>query len=382
LQQAGYQTAIIGKWGLGGPMTDGVPNNRGFDFFFGYNCQRQAHNLYPRHLWKNNGKVWLENDLVPPRTKLDPGQDPNVEASYAKFTQQDYAPEMMQAEALDFIRRNADQPFFLYYATPLTHVPLQIPNQFIEKYRIKFGEESPYIGDQGYFPNQYPHAAYAAMVSCLDAQVGEIVDQLKELGLYEKTIIMFTSDNGPTYVGGADSPYFDSAKPFSSEYGRGKGFTYEGGIRVPLIVSWPDKIAAGSTSNLISAFWDVFPTLAEVAGAEASMGLDGISFLPELLGRGDQEQHRFLYWEFPAYGGQQAVRMANWKAVRKDIFKDNMSIELYNLDDDPVENKNVAEEHPEIVKQIEQIMLQEHTEARINRFKIEQLGDRKLGEEQ
>lgn len=377
LQNVGYKTAIIGKWGLGGPMTDGIPNNRGFDFFFGYNCQRQAHNLYPKHLWKNREKVWLDNELVAPGTKLDSGADPYAEESYAKYYQKEYAPALMQDEALAFIERNKEQPFFLYYATPLTHVPLQVPKSYVEKYRKIFGDEEPYIGDSGYFPHRYPHAAYAAMVSYLDDQVGEIIEKLKELGIYDNTIIMFSSDNGPTYVGGADSEFFNSAKPFRSEYGRGKGFTYEGGIRIPLIVSWEGKIQAGSTSNHISAFWDVMPTLAEVAGSEAPQGIDGISFLPELLNQADQRKHEFLYWEFPSYGGQQAVRMGDWKAIRKDIFQGNMDIELYNLESDLVEEHNIAAQNPEIIQQIENIMTTEHTEAQIDRFKIPQLGDSK-----
>jgi len=377
LQKAGYKTAIVGKWGLGAPLTDGIPNNRGFDFFFGYNCQRQAHTLYPKHLWKNQQKVWLENDLIVPKTKLDSAADPYRLESYSKFFQKDYAPKLMQDEVLGFIEQNKDNPFFLYYATPLTHAPLQIPQEYIDKYVEKFGEEEPYLGSAGYFPNRYPRAAYAAMVSYLDQQVGEIVQKLKDLGLYENTLIIFTSDNGPTYNGGTDSPFFDSAKPFKSEYGWGKGFTHEGGIRVPMIASWEGKIAPGSTSDLISAFWDVMPTLAEIAGVEAPTDIDGISFLPELLGQNGQKQHEFLYWEFPSYQGQQAVRLGDWKGIRKNIFEGNMEIELYNLKNDPTEQQNVASVNPEVVKQIEQIMKQEHTAPEIEKFKIEQLGDKK-----
>ncbi len=375
LQEAGYKTAIVGKWGLGAPLTDGIPNNRGFDFFYGYNCQRQAHTLTPKHLWKNKEKVWLDNDLVVPRTKLDSAADPYDLASYSKFFQKDYAPKLMQDEVLGFIEKNKDTTFFLYYATPLTHVPLQVPQEFVEKYVKKFGDEEPYIGNSGYFPNRYPRAAYAAMATYLDTQVGEIVQKLKDLGLYENTLIIFSSDNGPTYSGGSDSPFFDSAKPFKNTRGWGKGYTHEGGIRVPMIASWEGKIAPGSTSNLISAFWDVMPTLADVAGVNAPKNIDGISFLPELLNSGEQKQHDFLYWEFPSYGGQQAVRMGDWKAIRKNIFEGNLNIELYNLKNDPTEQQDIASENPEIVKQIAQLMKQEHTPALLERFKIEQLGD-------
>ena len=375
LQQAGYKTAIVGKWGLGAPLTDGIPNNRGFDFFYGYNCQRQAHTLYPMHLWKNKDKVWLDNELVVPGTKLDEGADPEDLKSYAKYFQKDYAPELMQDEVLNFIEQNKDNPFFLYYATPLTHVPLQVPQQYIDKYVEKFGEEPAYLGKSGYFPTRSPRATYAAMVTYLDEQVGEIVEKLKELGQYENTLIIFSSDNGPTYAGGADSPFFDSAKPFKSEYGWGKGFTHEGGIRVPMIASWNGKIAPGSTSELISAFWDVLPTLADVAGIETPDNIDGISFLPELIGQGNQEKHEFLYWEFPSYQGQQAMRFGDWKGIRKNIFKGNTELELYNLASDPTEQINVASSNPEVVNQIEELMKQEHTSALLDRFKMEELGD-------
>jgi arylsulfatase A-like enzyme len=375
LQDAGYKTAIVGKWGLGGPTTDGVPNNRGFDFFFGYNCQRQAHNLYPAHLWKNREKVWLDNDLIVPGTKLDSAANPLQEGSYAKYTQKEYAPSLMQKEALDFIELNAEQPFFLYYASPLPHVPLQVPDEYVQHYVEKFGSESPYLGDKGYFPNRYPRAAYAGMIGYLDHQVGEIVEKLKILGIYENTIIMFSSDNGPSYAGGADPQYFDSAKPFQAQYGRAKGFTYEGGIRVPFIVSWPGKVAAGSSSSHISAFWDILPTISELTGAELPIGMDGISMVPVLLGEDNQKEHEFLYWEFPAYGGQQAVRMGDWKAIRRNLLNGDIEVELYNLADDHTEQQDISGEYQDVLGRIEDIMLQEHVESQIERFKIEALGD-------
>jgi len=239
-----------------------------------------------------------------------------------------------------------------------------------------FGEEEPYIGNRGYFPNRYPNAAYAGMITYLDDQVGEIVSKLKELNLYENTIIIFTSDNGPSYTGGMDPEYFESAKPFPSNYGRTKGFTYEGGVRVPMIASWPGKIKEGSTTDHISAFWDVMPTLGELVNAEVPEDIDGLSFLPTLLDKENQSEHEFLYWEFPSYQGQQAARMGDWKGVRKNIFKGNMDIELYNLRSDITESIDVANEHPEIVAKVEAIMKREHTTAELDRFKIKQLGDK------
>jgi arylsulfatase len=331
--------------------------------------------LYPKHLWKNQEKEWLNNELIAPTVKLDKDADPMNLASYRKFEQQEYAPAKMQVEVLNFIEANKEQPFFMYYASPLPHLPLQVPYEYVEKYVKLFGDEPPYLGDKGYFPNRYPNAAYAGMISYLDNQVGEIIQKLKELGLYENTIIVFSSDNGPTYTGGVDPKYFNSAKPFNNEYGRTKGFTYEGGIRVPMIASWPGKIKAGTTTNHISAFWDVMPTLGELVNEKVPDDIDGISFLPTLFGNENQQNHEFLYWEFPSYQGQQAVRMGDWKGIRKNIFKGNMTLELYNLKNDPTETTDVALKFPEIVSKIETIMKNEHTPAELDKFKIKELGD-------
>jgi len=374
LQDVGYKTAIVGKWGLGAPLTDGVPTKQGFDFFYGYNCQRQAHTFYPRHLWRNEEKHWLENQLVVPGTKLEEGADPDDPSSYSKFRLKDYTPELMLEEALGFMRDNHDAPFFLYFPSPIPHVPIQAPQRWVEHYEEKFGPEEPYLGDRGYFPNRTPRATYAAMVSYLDEQVGAIVQELKELGEYENTLILFSSDNGPTFNGGSDSAYFNSAGPFKSEYGWAKGFSHEGGIRVPMIASWEGKIQAGRVSQHISAFWDVLPTVCELAGARAPSDVDGISFVPTLFGD-PQEAHEFLYWEFPSYQGQQAVRMGDWKALRKDIFKGNSAIELYNLRMDPREQFDVANENPEILAKIEAIMNRERRSPVLERFKMKQLGD-------
>ena len=374
LKNAGYTTSIIGKWGLGAPLTEGIPNLKGFDYFYGYNCQRQAHNLYPSHLWENTEKILLNNELISPRTKLDSLADPYLEQSYSKFTQQDYAPQKMQEKALDFITKNKDQPFFMYYASPLPHLPLQVPKKDVEEYKKVFGEEEPYLGNQSYFPNRNPKAAYAAMITYLDNQVGEIVALLKEEGIYENTVIFFSSDNGPTYLGGVDFNYFESSKPFTNGFGRTKGFLYEGGIRVPLIASWPNHIEPGSKSNHISAFYDLMPTLCDIAGTAAPEAIDGISFKSTLLNK-KQKQHDFLYWEFPAYQGQQAVRMGKWKGIRKNIFKGNMKIELYNLETDLEELNDVSSKYPEVVEKISEVMLEEHEPATIERFKFKQLGD-------
>ena len=371
MQEAGYATAIVGKWGLGAPATEGVPNQQGFDYFYGFNCQRQAHNLYPVHLWENDQKVPLNNALIRPGTKLDKGADPNATASYARYYQSDYAPAKMQEKALEFIKTDREEPFFLYYATPLPHVPLQVPKPYVDKYRAIIGEETPYLGERGYFPHQYPKAAYAGMINYLDDQLGELIQTLKDQGLYENTLIIFSSDNGPTYAGGVDPEYFNSAGPFPNQYGRTKGFTYEGGIRIPMIASWPGKIRPGKSSDHISAFYDLLPTLCEVAGANPPENIDGISFLPTLLGEAERQQrHDFLYWEFPSYKGQQAVRKGNWKAVRKNIFEGNQDIELYNLKFDPQEQKNLAGENPALLATMDSIMQLAHEEPDLPNFSL------------
>ncbi len=376
LQTAGYRTALVGKWGLGAPLTDGIPNNRGFDFFFGYNCQRQAHTYYPRHLWKNREKVWLENDLVVPGTKLDPEDDPMDPESYNRYRLESYAPDLMQQEVLGFIRSNRGKPFFLYYATPIPHVPLQAPVRWIEYYLKIFGDEPPYDGSQGYFPCRYPRATYAAMISCLDEQVGQIISLIRELDLEDQTLVIFSSDNGPSYNGGTSSVWFDSAHPFKSEYGKGKGFVQEGGIRVPMIASWPGTIQPGKSTDHLSAFYDVLPTLCEVAGVPVPSGTDGISFLPTLLGEAQQDRNEYYYWEFPEYGGQIAIRMNNWKGIARDIHeRDEIIFELYNLEKDPLEEHDLSTQFPEIVDTFQRIIRTEHEEAEIEQFRIPRLGD-------
>lgn len=373
LQQAGYRTGMVGKWGLGAPNTVGVPNRQGFDFFYGYICQRQAHTYYPMHLWRNEERVLLDNKFVDLHINLPAEADPDDSLRYADFRLNQYAPKLMHEEALSFMAGNQNQPFFLYYASPIPHVPLQAPKRWVDHYRQKIGPEEPYTTGS-YYPCQYPKATYAAMISYLDEQVGELVAQLKALGQYENTLIIFSSDNGPTYTGGANTPFFDSAQPFRTEQGRGKGYTYEGGIRVPMIASWPGKIPPGTRSNHISAFYDVMPTLCEVAGIPGPAHSDGLSFLPALLGQG-QETHDYLYWEFPSYQGQQAVRMGRWKGIRKNIFEGNLAVELYDLETDSLETTNLAAQHPEVVAQIETILQEARVSPLTDRFKFEALGD-------
>jgi arylsulfatase len=333
LQDRGYATACIGKWGLGRVGSPGEPARQGFDLFYGYNCQRHAHNYYPRYLWRNDKKETLE------------GNDRGA-------TGRQYAPDLMAEEALSFIRQHRDQPFFLYFATPVPHVALQVPEDSVAAYQGRW-PDPPYDGDQGYLPHPTPRAAYAAMVSRLDRDVGRILSLLKELDLDEQTLVMFSSDNGPTFNGGSDSAFFESAGPF-----RGlKCDVYEGGIRVPLVARWPGRIKAGTTSDHPSAFWDVLPTFAELAGAERPLDLDGHSLLPTLRGRPEaQEKHDYLYWEYA--GKAQAVRKGEWKAVRE---RPDQPTQVYHLGRDPGEQHDGAAEQPEILAELEALLDLAHT---------------------
>jgi arylsulfatase len=373
LKEAGYATGMVGKWGLGAPQTKSIPNEMGFDFFYGFNCQRQAHTYYPLHLYKNRIRVHLANDTIAPNTPFPQGADPKDPNSYADFTLTDYAPDLMFREMTDFVDLNKARPFFMYWATPIPHVALQAPQRWVDYYVQKFGDETPYLagGKNRYFSHKNPHAAYAAMVSYLDENIGKLVQQLKDEGIYENTLIVFTSDNGPSYAGGADPEFFDSAKPFDGEYGRGKGFLYEGGIRVPMIASWPAKIKPSTESDHVSAHYDMLATFADIAGYEVPEDTDGISLLPTLLSEEAQAEHEFLYWEFPSYGGQVAMRMGDWKLVRQNLLNDDgPTLELYNLKDDPTETTNLAEAHPEILKKAAEVFRVEREKPEMENFKI------------
>ena len=373
LQNAGYKTGMSGKWGLGAPHTNSIPTKKGFDFFIGYNCQRIAHTYYPPFLYKNDKRLYLNNEAIALSEKFPKDKDPLDEKNYERYTQPDYAPDVMYNEMENFIVENRDNPFFFYWASLIPHVALQAPQRWVDYYVEKFGDEKPYTGNQGYYPHRYPHAAYAAMISYLDENVGKLVAKLKDLGVYDNTIIIFTSDNGPTFNGGADPEWFQSAGILGSNKRKIKASFDDGGIRVPMIASWPGKIKPGSQTNHISAFWDVMPTLCEIANVATPKDIDGISMIPTFLGESGQKVHEVLYWEL---GRKQAVRMGKWKGIRKNGKDEVGEIELYNLEDDIQENNNIAKDFPEIVKQIETIMQNEHEPAVIDAFKQKVLGDK------
>ena len=346
LKGAGYRTAVIGKWGLGTAATAGRPDRQGFDEAFGFLDHTHAHRQYTGHLWKN-GEVF----------RVDP--------------EQDYVNDLFARAALDFIRSGRDRPFFLYLAFPVPHAELRAPEAAVAVYRGKF-PEAPFANARadavasidpspmrqasiGYRSQPTPRAAFAAMITRMDRHVGDLLALLKELKLDENTVVLFTSDNGPHKEGGADPTYFRSSGPL-----RGiKRDLYEGGIRVPMIVRWPGKVKPGTVSAQVWAHWDFLPTAAELAGAPAPPGLDGISMVPALLGK-RQRNHEFLYWEFHERVFDQAVRMGDWKAVRHEL---GGPLELYNLKTDLREERDVAAAHPEVVARIEDYLKTARTES-------------------
>lgn len=355
-QNAGYATGAMGKWGLGGPDSSGHPNRQGFDDWYGYLCQRIAHNYYPTHLWRNGEKDILEgNDYFYPHQRLPEDADPQDPASYEPYSGEVYSQDAIAEEARSFIRAHAEEPFFLYVPFTVPHVSLQVPEDSLEEYEDAF-PETPYTGDRGYLPHRMPRAAYAAMVTRMDAEIGRILDLLDELGLAEDTLVLFTSDNGPTFNGGTDSEFFGSAAGL-----RGlKTELYEGGIRVPLVARWPGRIPAGTVSDLPSAFWDFLPTFAELLEQPLPGPTDGVSLLPTLGGSsGPQEEHAYLYWEFH---GRQAVRMGRWKGYR---VAESGAFELYDLDEDRAEALEVSEANPAVVARISRIMVEARTESEL-----------------
>lgn len=354
LKTAGYTTGAFGEWGLGYIGSEGDAVNQGFDVFYGYNCQRMAHRYYPPYLWDNQEKDYLEgNDWTNTVT---------------------YAPDVVQDRTLKFIEDNKEQAFFAYVPLIQPHAELIAPDDSIlAKFIGKF-EEPPYSekikaysSDYGpdivhskYCYQKYPKAVFAAMIYRIDVYVGQIIAKLEELGIADNTIVMFASDNGPHAAGGANPKYFNSAAGFKGI----KRDLYEGGIRTAFIAKWPGKIEAGSESNHISAFWDIMPTCADIAGVKITSDTDGISFLPELIGKGKQKEHDYLYWEYAHKGGKQAIRKGDWKAVIYNLNK-NGKIELYNLAEDRTESNNVSAANPKIVEEMKKLFKESRVESEL-----------------
>jgi arylsulfatase A-like enzyme len=325
LKKSGYATALVGKWGLGEPGTTGLPNRKGFDYFFGYLNQAHAHNYYPDYLWKNQDKFPLEGNVVKDGVASQRAQ---------------YSHDLFTREALQFVQQHRDAPFFLYLAYTIPHANNERGQA--EGNGMEVPSDAPYTNQ----PWPQVEKNHAAMITRLDADIGKLLALLKELGLDGNTVVFFSSDNGPHKEGGHDPKFFRSSGPLRGS----KRDLYEGGIRVPMIVRWPGRIRAGAVSKQVWAFWDFLPTALELAEKELPPGIDGISQVATLLGKGEQKQHDFLYWEFHERGFQQAVRMGDWKAVR---LKSGSPLGLYDLTKDVGESRNLAAERPDVVARIE-----------------------------
>ncbi len=341
LREAGYRTALIGKWGLGETGSTGQPDRKGFEYSFGYLSQTHAHRQFTDHLYRDAR-----------RADVPPGE---------------YSNDLFTRETMSFIERNDSRPFFIYLNYTVPHAELRVPDDSMAPFKDKF-PESPFVNatadakltgpdepSLGYRSQPAPHAAFAAMITRMDRDIGRIVDLLRTRGLDGRTLVVFTSDNGPHKEGGADPDFFNSSGGL-----RGiKRDMYEGGIRVPMIASWPGVIPAGKTSDYAAAHWDWFPTLTELAGLPEAKELDGTSIVRALRGEA-QPAHEFMYWEFHERGFQQAARMGNWKAVR--LAKDK-PLELYDLSTDREEVTDVAAKHPDIVAKMEKYLAAARTES-------------------
>ncbi len=343
LKAAGYATGAFGKWGLGYPGSEGDPVRQGFDEFFGYNCQRNAHRFYPKFLWHNDKRVALDGKT--------------------------YSHTLIVERALDFIRRHRDGPFFCFMPVTIPHAAMEAPEKYVAPFREKFSQFSDVVGRYAGTQTKNPVAAFAGMMTALDEGVGQVLALLEDLGLDDNTVVMFTSDNGPHHEGGHKPAFFDSNGPLK---GLKRDLT-EGGLRVPMLARWPGRIRPGTRTDHVSAFQDVMPTLCDLAGTAAPDGIDGLSFLPTLLGRPDrQTRHPYLYWEFHERGGKRAVRRGRWKTVQRNLNKKTPGpVHLFDLATDPGETRDVADAHPEIVAGMKRLFAQAHTPSDIWRFRGE-----------
>lgn len=328
LKQKDYTTACIGKWGLGGPESEGHPNNQGFDYFFGYLGQGRAHRYYPDFLWENNRKIRLDKKV--------------------------YSHDLIMEKALDFIEKEAGHRFFLYLTPTVPHADLDVPE--LGEYDGAF-QETPFVNKskngKGYQNQPKPRAAYAAMVSRLDRDIDRIMDLLKEKGIYDNTLVIFSSDNGVHSEGGHDPEFFDS----NSIYRGQKRDLYEGGIHTPFVACWPARIKPGSRTDHVSAFWDFLPTVCDITGTVCPDNIDGLSYLPAMTGEGTQQEHEYLYYEFHERGGKRALIRNGWKLVELNSQNpEKTTRELYNLKDDVSETENVISRNRKLAREMGKIM--------------------------
>jgi len=360
LKNNGYATGDFGKWGLGFVGSNSVPLKKGFETFYGYNCQTLAHNYYPDHLWDNETKVLLDAN---------------------KAGETIYSADLIHQKALEFIKQKKNQPFFLFLSYTLPHAALSVPhdavyNQYVKMFNESALDEKKWKKFEGASFEPYPHAAYAAMVSRLDKYVGDVMNAIKKSGIEKNTLIIFTSDNGPHREGGNDPEFFNS----SGIYKGIKRDLYEGGMREPFIAKWEGTIKPGTKNNYVGAFWDLFPTFEEIAGIKSNKKIDGISILPTLTGNDKQQkQHEYLYWEFHENNGRQAVRYGKWKGVKYNVsINTNAPIELYDLEKDPSEKNNIASSHKDIIEKLELFIQQAHQSNKDWPLLKQELGDRKI----
>jgi len=354
LKKLGYTIGGFGKWGLGAVGGSGDPQKHGFDRFFGFNDQAHAHNHYTHYLWDNDRKVTLNNPEFNVHDQALLKGDARKPEFYQKWTGRDYAPDLIAERARQFLRENRDKQFFLYYPTTVPHLAYQVPEDSLAEYLGKFPEPSTATGN--YLPHRAPRAAYAAMITRMDRDIGKLLALVDEFGLRDNTIVIFTSDNGGT---GPGLEFFNSVGALRGR----KGGYYEGGFREPCIVRWPGKIEPGSMSDRVTGFEDWLPTLLELvdAASETPKEIDGISFAPTLRGQ-TQPERPFLYRESPAGGGQQAVRVGNWKGIRPNL-NDSTSLQLFDLANDPKEERDVAAQYPEIVARLSRILREQHVKS-------------------
>ncbi len=336
----------MGKWGLGHTGNSGNPENQGFDLFYGYKCQVHAHNHYPEFLWRNDSMEVLEG---------------NDRTLYGEQHSQD----LFTREALNFINENRDTSFFLYLPFIIPHLSIQTTDHFLNMYKDSIPETE--YTHRGYLPHPHPHAAYAGMITQMDDAIGQVLAEINKLGLEKETLIIFTSDNGPTFdrLGGSDSDFFNSSGPLRGR----KGSLLEGGIRVPMVASWDGMIKPGTVSAHASALWDVFPTFCELSGSIPEE-TDGISFLPTLLGKETQVPHESLYWEFRGYGGQAAMVKGDWKLLAQNLNSkiEEPTIQLYNLAEDIGEAHDLSDENPALVQEILDEMKNSHVPSKLFSF--------------
>jgi arylsulfatase A-like enzyme len=347
LKSAGYTTGVVGKWGMGDEGTTGTPGKHGFDYFFGYLNQMRAHNYFPDYLHRNDIRVPVANEVVYANKGYANG------IGSASTNKKTYSHDLFEDEALKFLEKNYNAPFFLYLTFTIPHA-----NNEFALANAEHGMEVPDYGIYAAKDWPNPQKGLAAMISKLDKDIGRLRAKLAELGIDKNTIIMFSSDNGPHAEGNNDPKFFNSSGGLRGT----KRDLYEGGIRVPMIACWPGRIKAGQVSNHISAFWDVMPTVSQLAGVAPPTKTDGISFLPELMGK-KQKKHDNLYWEFNEQGGKQAVLQGDWKLVKLNLHTPaSTKLQLFNLTDDPFEQNDLSAKHPKKLAEMKAILVSEHTE--------------------